>query len=177
MDVPWSYQITGDQRTNPAVFAAHVKLPDSVRSPDNNDLLKVWNKKNFSKSNKLLTTWNRAKDKDGKAKLIDDPHWIAVRNGTPLHIDPKYPRYSHHLKIRVDAETICRGLDKQELVLQRGLFYILDTHSPHQVLVRGDNKNAWNVAVSIDSHEPLPPEKTMQRCLLYAMTTDFLAGL
>lgn len=177
MDVPWTYKLQDGQRGNPAVYATKIKLPDSVAHITDDQLLKAWGKKDFAKTKRLLKTWGRSKGDDGRVKRENDPHWIANLSGTPLHMDPKYPRYSHHLKIRIDGDIIVRGIDEQELQLARGVFYILDTHSPHQVLVKNKDQKSWNVAVSIDSYEILEPKKAIEKCLLYAMTTDFLAGL
>ena len=69
--------------------------------------------------------------------------------------------------MRVDDGIVVRGLDKRETVLERGVFYILDTHSPHQVFHK--NKQAiWNVAVSIDSSVILEPDEVIPIALEYA---------
>lgn len=170
MDVPWNYELTGDQRANPVVYATRIDLGSRYRCPTDEELKSVFLTEQFN-----LQTWGRAKDPSGRDILINDPHWIAVRGGTPLHIDPKYPRYSHHLKLRVDDEIYVRGLNKEEMQLERGTFYILDTHSPHQVFAKGKaNAHGWDVAVSIDSPVILPWEKALQFCKMYALTADLI---
>ena len=173
MDVGWNYEIKDDQRTNPVVFAQQVNLPDDIIFPTEDMLKKVFKTEKFKERAGRLKTWGRLKGSDGKIAYKDSPHWIAVRNGTPLHLDPPYPRYSHHLKIRVDDGMFVRGLDKIEMQLHTGTFYILDTHSPHQVFSK-NQFDSWNVAISIDSDNEWAPDKAIQACLNYAANNDFV---
>lgn len=167
-DLKWDYELQDWQRSFPVVETQTVDLPKGVIYPNEKQLLQVFQRDGFK-----LQTWGRKKDDNGKTILTNDPHWIAVRKGTPLHNDPKYPRYSHHLKIRVDDGIIVRGLDLKELPLYRGTYYVLDAHSPHQVLHK--NKMAvWNVAVSIDSHDVLPMKKTIDILIDYALNAPFI---
>lgn len=172
-DIKWGTPLKEHQRSNPAVFHTNVNLPSEIITPSNFDLMMAFQVEKFGKG-KRLKTWGR-KQENGKTVLTDDPHWIAVRNGTPLHTDPKYPRYSHQLKIRVDAGTFVRGQDKQELELKRGIFYILDTHSPHQVFLK-HKMDAWNVSISIDSHEMWEPQKAIETCIEWGKRADFVTG-
>ncbi len=174
MDVKWDYQLKEHQKTNPVVAAVEMELGADIVFPNELQLRQVFGVQSFNKA-KRLKTWGRTLDEAGKQILQNDPHWIAVRNGTPLHYDVIYPRYSHHLKVRVDYGTFVRGMDKQELELKRGVFYILDTHSPHQVFLK-HKEDSWNVAVSIDSDFVLPVDETIARCLEYAKTHDFITG-
>jgi hypothetical protein len=160
MDLKWDVTMKPEWAENPVVHHQYVELSDSIKIPATEDLLKTFKTPAYT-----LQTWKRSKDITGKTILENDPHWIAVRGSTPLHIDPRYPRYSHHLKLRVDPGIAIRGHDKVELQLVRGLFYILDTHSPHQVTAP---KGAWNVAVSIDSKTILPARATIAKCLMFA---------
>lgn len=169
MDITWNYKLKADQKDNPVVYYQKINIPNSIPYPTNEDLQKIFKTDSFS-----LQTWGRAKDINGKTILTNNPHWIAVRGSTPLHLDPKYPRYSHHLKIRVDEDISVRGLNKKELKLERGTFYILDTHSPHQVKAK---KGYYNVAVSIDSKTILPVNKTISKCLDFALTHNILYGV
>tara|TARA_B100000519_G_scaffold142930_1_gene123947 strand:+ start:888 stop:1391 length:504 start_codon:yes stop_codon:yes gene_type:complete len=167
MDVKWDYELKGGQRKNPVVYTEFVNLDEEkVFYPKENDIKKVFKTDGFK-----LQTWGRTPN-----KLENDPHYIGVRKTTPLHIDPRYPRYSHHLKLRVDLGIGCRGLDKTELMFKRGTFYILDTHSPHQVFIHPQYKKfnpQWNIAVSIDSHKMLYPEAAIQDCINYALENPF----
>ena len=174
MDVKWSYQLKEHQKANPVVASVELALEPDVVLPNELQLRQVFGVESFGKAHRLKT-WGRKIDNEGKQVLENDPHWIAVRNGTPLHYDVIYPRFSHHLKVRVDFGTFVRGMDKQELELKRGVFYILDTHSPHQVFLK-HKIDAWNVAVSIDSDTVLPVEETIARCIDYARTHDFVTG-
>lgn len=172
-DVKWDAILKEGQRSNPAVFHTKIDMPDEIIIPTDFDLMQAFGVEKFG-SAKRLKTWGR-KEENGKVVLTDDPHWIAVRNGTPLHVDPKYPRYSHQLKIRVDPGTFVRGLDKQELELTRGVFYILDTHSPHQVFLKHKH-DAWNVSISIDSHRMWEPQEALQACIEWGKRADFITG-
>ena len=159
-EVKWGSALKAGQRGNPVMYAAKVDLPYFVKVPTDSELEEIFKTKGFK-----LQTWGRSKGKDGKYIRENDPHWIGVRGGTPLHIDPAYPRYSHHLKVRVDDGISVRGMDKAELPLFRGVFYILDTHSPHQIL---NNNGGWNVAVSIESKEMLDPKDCATRSIQYS---------
>ena len=174
MDVKWDYKLSDWQRANPVVYSTKVNLPKEIIFPNENHLKKVFKAKEFKPKTGRLKAWGRGKDADGKVNYKDNPHWIAVRNGTPLHMDPPYPRYSHHLKIRVDEGIFVRGLDKNELKLETGTFYILDTHSPHQVF----NKNifdGWNVAISMDSDEIWDSQKAIDTLIEYGKNTEFVS--
>lgn len=171
MDWKKDRQLEEGMRANPVVYHETLDLDGrGVPTPDPNDLLIIFETSGFK-----LQTWNRAKDEEGNTVLVNDPHWIAVRKGTPLHTDPKYPRYTHHLKLLVEPGIFARGYNGEEIELHRGLFYILDTHSPHQVFHKG-SAGLWNVSASIDNHEPLDPEETIERLIRYAKTTPILAG-
>jgi len=163
MNLKWNYELTGDQRSNPVVDTADVYLPDKVRYPTDAELLTVFTTKAYT-----LQTWGRT-----RGVLEDDPHWIAVRGGTPLHYDPRYPRYSHHLKIRVDPGVSVRGLDLAELPLKRGTYYVLDARSPHQVVHEGEGEG-WNVAASVDSKKVLLFEAVLPLLLAFVATSPFV---
>jgi len=167
MDLKWDYKLKDDERENPVVFSTEIDLnKHNVFMPNEQNILKVFKTDGFK-----LQTWGRTPN-----KLEDDPHYIGVRKQTPLHKDLKYPRYSHHLKIRVDLGIGCRGLSKEELLFKRGTFYILDTRSPHQVFVNENYKHLnpqWNIAVSIDSMSILDSKTTIQRCIDYAKANPF----
>ena len=164
MDVKWDAPLRKGQRLCPVMLSRHVVLPACVITPTDEQLEHVFKTHGYK-----LQTWGRTPN-----KLRDDPHWIALSQGTPLHFDPKYPRYSHHLKVRVDSGVFVRGVNLQELHLTRGTFYVLDAHSPHQVLTQPKGARAWNVAVSIDADEVLDPKDTIKRCMQYAMEAPFL---
>jgi len=166
-DLKWDYQLKEGQRSNPVVETQQLDLPKTIIYPNEQDLSKVFKTDGFK-----LQTWGRSVDSNGNTIMTDDPHWIAVRKGTPLHYDPKYPRYSHHLKVRVDDGIFVRCLDKEELELKRGTYYVLDAHSPHQVFHK-HKFGLWNIAVSIDSHEVIPSDKAIPALLKYAETAVF----
>ena len=174
MDVSWDYEIKDGQRSNPVVYSTYVDLPKSMVFPTESLLLKAFKSKSFKQGSSRLKTWGRAKDKSGAIIYEDDPHWIAVRNGTPLHMDPPYPRYSHHLKIRADEGMFVRGLDRVELKLITGVFYILDTHSPHQVFNKSKS-DKWNVAVSIDSNRIWNHRDAIDTCVDFGINSSFLS--
>jgi len=173
MNLKWDYKLKDGQRANPAVYFEYVAMPKGIPKPLNDELAQIFGHTTGKEASRLQT-WGRKKDASGKDILTNDPHYIAVLNGTPLHNDPKYPRYSYHLKIRVDAGQSVRGMDKKELSLKRGVFYILDTHSPHQVLAK--TKPSWNVAISMDSHDLIHPDEVLPKLIEYGLTTNFVTG-
>lgn len=154
---------------NPIVDFKFLELPNSLFYPSNKQIEIVMKNRN-------IKTWGRTK---GKVAL--DPHWICLgfnkRKEAPLHTDPAYPRYSHHFKIRCDEGIVCGGLpedypqfpkgEKRKILkMKRGLWYILDTHSPHQVYTTRDDA-IWNLAISIDSHTPLKMQTCLDMCFNY----------
>lgn len=139
-----------------------VGLPDDLFRPTEDELRTV-----FPTRAQSLKTWGRT-----PGVKVNDPHWIGVHRQTPLHTDPAYPRYTHHLMLYVDDFSL-RGMDKVECELWRGLYYLLDTHSPHQVYARKPEAT-WYVAVSIDSKEPLESHRTIERLIAYAQSAPFL---
>lgn len=162
MDLPWTYQLEGDQRPNPVIHWEMVALPDGFIYPTDEVLALI-----FPSKGRALKTWGRT----GRAKE-NDPHWIGTKGSTPLHNDLPYPRYTHHLKIRVDPEIYSRGLNKEGLLLRRGLFYILDTHSPHQVITPLKDEG-WNISISLDSNSVESAPKTVMKLVQYGMTHPF----
>ena len=163
MDVGWDYQLKGDQRDHPVVFQKDVELPDGFILPTDEMLLKI-----FIGKGRAVKTWGRT-----PGVKAFDPHWIGIRGATTLHTDPAFPRYSHHLKIRVDEGISVRGLRKEQFTLRRGLFYILDAHSPHQILSEKD-RLAFNIAISMDSSAPLEVAGTIRALIKYGQTAKFL---
>ena len=162
----WDSVLTKEQNENPVMYSAIVDLPEFIKAPTDQELENIFKTKGFK-----LQTWGRAKGKDGKDIKENNPHWIGVRGKTPLHTDPAYPRYSHHLKVRVDHGISVRGINKVELSLSRGIFYILDTHSPHQVL---NENGGWNIAVSIDCQKMLNPQDCVKRSMQYVAMSKII---
>jgi len=123
---------------------------------DKNDLLNFLNAKGTQ-----IKTWGR----EPKKKEFD-PHFIATKGSTGLHTDPGYPRYTHQIKLFVDEGIYTKGIAEQKMNLKRGLFYILDTHSPHEVISE-QNKFGLNVSLSIDSYSLIEPEDAIKILLMY----------
>tara|TARA_R100001460_G_scaffold2629_2_gene8400 strand:- start:2696 stop:3226 length:531 start_codon:yes stop_codon:yes gene_type:complete len=156
---------------NPIVKYKYLNLPQNMINPSEEELNKVM-------KGRKIKTWGRL----NKQHQGLDPHWICInfkkRKKAPLHTDPLYPRYSHHLKIRVDDGIECGGLPedypqfpkgekRKTIKMKRGLWYVLDTHSPHQVYSTKDG-SIWNLAISIDSHIVLDITKCLDMCLIYS---------
>lgn len=156
---------------NPALYVTHVDLDElKVAEPSVSDLEAI-----FDTPGASLKTWNREKDQEGKVKKINDPHWLCVKKGIKMHTDTGFPRYSHQLKVKVDPGTFVRGLDGTETMLCRGMFYILDTHSPHEVFHK-EKGSMWNVTASIDHNIRLDAASTLKRLIAYALETPITEG-
>jgi hypothetical protein len=163
VNVKWNYELRADQRANPVVCAKTVTLPDDFICPTDDQLAEI-----FTGKGHQLITWGRT-----PGKKVDDPHWIGVKGSTPLHTDPAYPRYTHQLKIRVDQGISARGLDRQPIRLYRGLYYVLDTHSPHQVFRESRTSGIWNVSISIDHDIVLEPAHAIMRLYGFGQRMPF----
>ena len=92
MDVKWTDELKKGQSANPVVFFQHVELPENFIHPSDAMLNRI-----FTGKGAQLKTWGRT-----PGVKENDPHWIGVKGSTTLHTDPRYPRYTHQLKIRVD---------------------------------------------------------------------------
>jgi hypothetical protein len=116
----------------------------------------------FGKKPKGLKTWPKAGDK---------AHWLAVRNGINLHTDPNYSRYAYQLVVRNDGWKMA-GLNPEKLTsIPPGTVYIMDTHSPHQLVKSDNNIGRFFVGVGFDSKEVLPVEEAAARLLEYCNRT------
>ncbi len=125
-------------RKNPVLHASQQSV-DWLPEASDEYLAQFFKRKSYT-----LKTWGRSRT------LVHDPHWIGVFKQSPMHTDPGYPRFTHHLIVRVDNFCLC-GHGVIETPLSRGLYVVLDTHSPHQLKAM-DDAAKWYVAFSIDSH-------------------------
>lgn len=142
-NVKWDMVLAPDQRAFPIVRSKVLDLPETVgRFPEMLDRM-------FPSANHSLKTWGRTPGAD----LALDPHWIGVRKGGPLHTDKGYPRFTHQIVVNVDPGFVVRGLNKQELPVARGAYFVLDTHSPHQLWTAqtGPAAPQWYLALSVDT--------------------------
>ena len=166
MNWSWSKPLSDGMTSNPVLYMQNVDLDDDVLWPSNEGLARI-----FPTEKHLLKTWNRT---EGVKAL--DPHWIGVRQQTPLHYDPAYPRFTHHLLLRVDG-FVLRGISKVETPkLGRGAYLVLDTHSPHQLFAKSKS-DIWYVAASIDDHIAHPPEEMIPWLVNYSKETALTAGI
>jgi len=136
MNVKWDVKLKDWQNSNPVLYYETNAYPNKFdfNEADFNSVL--------DGKGHQLKTW-------GGAESTGDPHWIGVRKATPLHTDPRYPRYSWQLVLKVDNFGL-RGVDKDELHLEDNMLVLLDTHSPHQLFSR--SKDAmYYLACSMDS--------------------------
>ena len=140
-------QLQGDQRCDPIVWRVcyyGIALPSSIISRELTSAFAPGRAK-------TLKTWGRnPEDRNG-------PHWIGVRNGTPLHTDPRYPRYTHQLVVHNSGWYVGGILrDVAGDPFGSGTLFCLDTHSPHILLP--DSRvgvGAYYLAISIDAPTPL----------------------
>lgn len=162
MDVKWDYQLKQDQRSNPVIYKTLVDLDENfmkiTREMVDNIFL-------YTKS-QSLKTWGYSE------RSKDDPHFIGVKGSTTLHTDPRYSRYTHQLKIYVDGDFYTWGLNKEKTYLKRGLFYILDTHSPHQVV--SESKDTYNISISMDKNDIIHPNEALNIIMNWGMKADFM---
>ena len=162
---PWSKPLEVGMRPNPVMELKHVPLVD-IHTPTDTELKTL-----FSTSKSALKTWNRS-----PGVKCNDAHWIGVHRGTNLHYDPGYPRYTHHLLVRVDNGYYLRGLNLVETPkLRRGMCMLIDTHSPHQLksAIRSD---LWYVAASIDDDVPHSAAEMVPWLVRYCRENSILNG-
>ncbi len=165
MNHAWSYNLAPTQRANPVVYQREVQLPENFIYPEIEVLEKI-----FSGKGPLIKTWGH---EVGQKEF--DPHWIGTRGRKRLHSDPAYPRYSHHLKIRVDEGIYVWGLSREKLFLRRGLFYILDAHSPHEIGTGPANPDGFNIGIAIDASAPLEVLGVIARLVKFGQSNSFLS--
>jgi len=157
MTWPWDKPLKDGQMLNPIL--------NSV--PNTSGYRFTWNEEKFlsvfSSPNKhQLKTW-------GNADKTSEPHWIGVIKPTPLHTDPRYPRYTWHLLVHVDTRFVIRGINKVETNLVNGYMIELDTHSPHQLHALSKEAKYY-FAASIDSKERIPYQVARQKLIRFVNT-------
>ena len=159
MNVKWDIKLKEWQNSNPVLYCKKnvLNFDFAFSEEDFNTVL--------DKKGHQLKTW-------GEAESTSEPHWIGVKKQTPLHTDPRYPRYTWHLILKVDNFSI-RGIDKVELQLENNMLILLDTHSPHQLL--STSKEAlYYFAASIDSKEIMPKTKAREKLIEYVKNNPIL---
>ena len=150
MNHKWDYELTGDQLSNPVIYS-EANIQGITANFDEEAVLQVLTNKGHQ-----LKTW-------GGGNSTSEAHWIGVKKSTPLHTDPHYPRYTHHLMFHVDKFGL-RGMDKESIELKNNQYLVIDTHSPHQLhsLERGAT---YYIAASIDSHEILDKDLVIPKLI------------
>lgn len=152
-----SYELKTTQSADPLLWKYRADIgPDGLLVPDDQRLIARLGPGRGMR----LTTWGRNESNR------HGPHWIGVRRGTPLHVDLGYPRYTVQLVVRNDGLFLSGWGEVQHWLPPLTLF-CLDTHSPHQ-LAGPSTPLRWYVAVSMDDHEPVPPEAAMRQLIEYA---------
>lgn len=146
------------QLSHPVLWRSHTdELPAKAYQPERWDSMLVI-AFGFGRS-KRLQTWARPCDD------LNGPHWIGVRNGTVMHTDPRYPRYTHQLVVRNDGWRLTGSAMQHDGSLTPGTVFCCDTHSPHILLREDGGKGMFYLAASIDSTTPLSLEQTLPRLL------------
>lgn len=155
MNLPSNYQLKVWQIADPILWSARVTEDCSVPPMLCMDLLLA--KFGGGKSQRLQTWERDPADPDG-------PHLIGVRTGTPMHVDPKYPRYTHQI-VLLNTGVGVIGFDKKlRHCFEPGVAFCCDTHSPHQVIADprlGMDKHY--LAASMDAKEQLPINEWVPR--------------
>ena len=146
MDVKRGYVMRADQIDPPVVWRAVVPL----LFMDDGKARRMLDDVFGPGKTKRLQTWARPTDSP------NGPHWIGVRNGTPLHIDPRYPRYTHQLIVLNEGWTLA-GMSRKHAArpFLVGDVFCCDTHSPHILMREQASTGSWYLAASIDSPTPL----------------------
>ena len=157
MNVNWDITLRFDQRANPVILVQK-DVEGYDFTFDESKILKALTGKGHQ-----LKTW-------GNADTTSEPHWIAVKKATPLHTDPRYPRYTWHLILYVDNFGL-RGIDKVETKLEAGDLILLDTHSPHQLFAY-DKSATYYVACSIDSKYIMGKSEALRKILQYVNNNE-----
>lgn len=137
MNVNFDYQLKNEEVSNPILETNFFE--DSVLNQSWSEALPLI----FPHNKHQLKTWGNSK--------TSECHYIAVQKQTPLHRDPKFPKYTHHYVLYSD-NFVLRGLDKKETPIKQGLYFVLDGHSPHQLLAK-DKEAKYYLAVSYDSNK------------------------
>ena len=159
MNVKWDIKLKDWQKENPILYTEKNVLDFKYNfiESDFDEVL-------FGKGQQLKT-W-------GGVESTSEPHWIGVKKGTPLHTDPRYPRYSWQLVLKVDNFGL-RGINKEEVKLENGMLFLLDTHSPHQ-LFSYDKSAMIYFACSMDSKVLTSKTIAKEKLLNYAKNNSIL---
>lgn len=153
---PDEYELNEDQREWPLVWVVNrfSALPPKRERPDVTDgVLELAFGEGKSRK---IKSWGHVGE--------DQAHWLVTRGGTPMHTDPAYLRYTHHLILRNDGWRL-RGFKDDEHAdpLTVGVMYCLDAHSPHQVVpdprLAFPGKPGYKVQAAVDKGEPLEPDE------------------
>ena len=162
MDIKWDAPLKEGQVSNPILEYYNKGLDKEFLSRfSEDDFNSVLN----AKAKHQLKTW-------GGSDSTAEPHWIGCKKGTPLHTDPRYPRYSWQLILKVDNFCI-RGKDKEETKLEAGMLFLLDTHSPHQLWALSKDATYY-FACSMDSKEYIPMEIAYLKLHSYVQDNEIL---
>lgn len=154
-DIPKDYVLQPGQRAYPVLWA---EPWPAVTLPTVTDDLLV--DRFDTKNTRRLRTWGHG----GPFRT----HWIAVRAGTPMHIDPGFERYTHQLVVRNDGWKIhgMESLQREHPPMPRSTFVCVDTHSPHKLSRdRRLGGGLWYVALVVDDDGPLSPHDAWARLL------------
>jgi len=154
-------ELTEDQRDQPVLWRRYC---ESIQISKSTICTLVASAFPDGKKSKSLKTWGRDRE------YPNGPHWIGVRNGTTLHIDPRYPRYTHQLVVH-NVGWYVSGI-KQEIDSDpfiEGTLFCLDTHSPH-ILLRDTRlgEGLFYLALSMDSSDPIPDSTVVRELSRFA---------
>jgi hypothetical protein len=176
--VNYSDPLAAHMASNPVIHHQKVELGEDVWNPTDADMLAVFG----NPENRYLRAWCRTGDPAKPLACLTQEmqaHYLGAQVNVPLHIDVSFLRYTMQLILRVD-EFELHGHDRIGLPLERGTYFLADTHSPHAVMARPDAKTRPRlyVSASVDSAQPHPPEEVIPVLLALArsenrLPTDF----
>ncbi len=153
MNTPEDYQLSSDQTDSPILYHSGIDLSKTVTLADM--------RKIFPGKSHQLTTWS---------KDFRGCHYIGVQHETPMHTDPKCPRYSYQIILYCDGFGI-QGLNKKPVSVWPEQFIELDTHSPHQLVEMQDSAQYY-LAASFDSHVRADRQKIATMLTSFLMQTQ-----
>lgn len=93
-----------------------------------------------------------------------DPHFITIRNGYPMHWDPGFVRFTHHVVLLNQGYAVTGIAGIEAELMTSGAMYCIDSHSPHAVIrdPRLEDEGIYKLQAAVDADQPLDPLAVVQ---------------